>query len=274
MTHGWGANSTAWYYAKRDLAGSYRLALWDLPGLGLSGQPRDRVYSIDRMAADLEAVLGELGPGPVTLVGHSIGGMIALTFCRLFPQHLGRRVDALALVDTTHARPTRTIVLSGLVRALERPLFVPLLHLTIWLSPLVWAMNWLSYLNGTAHLFTMWSGFAGRETRGQLDYAARLTPMASPAVLARGMLAMLRYDESATVGAIPVPALVVVGDHDRVTVPEASRAMSRAIPAGRLAVLAGAGHMGVLDQHQQLHEALTHFLTTERLTRVGVDRSA
>ena len=56
-----------------------------------------------------------------------------------------------------------------LLRAVQRPLLEPLLHLTIWLSPIVWAMNWLSYLNGTAHLVTLFTGFAGDQTRGQLD---------------------------------------------------------------------------------------------------------
>jgi pimeloyl-ACP methyl ester carboxylesterase len=260
MTHGWGTNSTLWYYAKRHLADRYRLVLWDLPGLGESTQPRDRDFALEKMAADLEAILDEVAEGPVTLVGHSIGGMISLTFCRLFPGHLGSRVAGLVLVDTTHTKPTRTAPLSGLMRALEKPLFVPLLYLTILLSPLVWLMNWLSYFNGTSHLFTMFSGFAGQETRGQLDFATRFTPMASPAVLARGMLAMLNYDESATLRTIPIPTLVVAGDTDRLTVPEASEHMSREIPAARLALLRQAGHMALLDHHDELHAAISQIL--------------
>jgi pimeloyl-ACP methyl ester carboxylesterase len=256
MTHGWGTSSALWYYAKRHLAGRHRLVLWDLPGLGGSTQPRDRDFAIEKMARDLEAVLLEVGEGPATLVGHSIGGMIALTFCRLFPHHLGRRVVGLVLVDSTYTKPTRTAPLSRLVELLEKPLFVPLLHLTIWLSPLVRAMNWLSYLNGSGHLFTMVGGFAGHETRGQLEFATRFTPLASPAVLARGALAMLRYDETATLPTIPVPTLVVVGDHDRVTVPEASEHISRTVPSARLVRLRRTGHMGLLDQHARLHVAL------------------
>ena len=36
FTHGWGTNSTEWYYAKRRLAERYRVIVWDLPGLGES----------------------------------------------------------------------------------------------------------------------------------------------------------------------------------------------------------------------------------------------
>lgn len=268
MTHGWGTNSTLWYYAKRHLVDRYRLVLWDLPGLGESTQPRDRDFAVEKMAADLKAILDEVAEGPVTLVGHSIGGMISLTFCRLFPQLLGGRVAGLVLVGTTHTKPTRTAPFSRLMRALEKPLFVPLLYLTILFSPLVWLMNWLSYFNGTAHLLTMVGGFAGRETRGQLDFATRFTAMASPAVLARGMLAMLRYDERATLGKIPVPTLVVAGDTDRLTVPEASEHMSRTIPSARLVLLRQAGHMALLDHHDELHAAIAQTQTAPAAARV------
>jgi hypothetical protein len=64
--------------------------------------------------------------------------MITLTFCRLFPQALGNRVKGIALVQTTYTNPVRTTNMAALLGALERPVIVPLLHLTIWLSPLLW----------------------------------------------------------------------------------------------------------------------------------------
>jgi len=67
------------------------------------------------------------------------------------------------------------------------------------LSPIVWLMNWLSYLNGSLHIVEL-SGFTGTETRGQLDFSALLSAKGWPAVLARGTLAMLKYDETATLG--------------------------------------------------------------------------
>jgi len=79
------------------------------------------------------------------------------------------------------------------------------------LSPIVWLMNWLSYLNGSLHISVELSGFTGTETRGQLDFSALLSAMGWPAVLARGTLAMLKYDETATLGKINVPSLIVVG---------------------------------------------------------------
>jgi len=84
LTHGWGLDSTVWCYFRKHLAGSFRLVAWDLPGLGRSTRPKNGDYSLEKMAGDLEAVLTSCGEQPVILLGHSIGGMITLTFCRLF----------------------------------------------------------------------------------------------------------------------------------------------------------------------------------------------
>jgi pimeloyl-ACP methyl ester carboxylesterase len=259
MTHGWGTNSTEWYYAKRELGDRFRLLVWDLPGLGKSRGPADHNYDIEKMADDLQAVVALAGEQPIILLGHSVGGMIIQTFCRRFPRSLGTRVVGLVLVNTTPTNPVRTTSFSGLCRVLQAPLLTPLLHLTIGLSPLVWLMNWLSYLNGSMHVQTAVSGFTGQESRGQLDFAARLTPSCSPAVLARGMLATFAFDETATLPTITVPTLVVTGDLDRVLIPEASRSMCEAMPSVTLIALNPAGHMGLLEQHEHFAEAVGEF---------------
>lgn len=275
LTHGWGTNSTEWYYAKRQLADRFRLIVWDLPGLGESRGPKDDNYRLEKMADDLEAVVTLAGEQPVILLGHSIGGMITLTFCRRFPEYLGSRVAGLVLVNTTYTSPVRTTSFSGVCRVLQAPVLTPLLHLTIWLSPIVRLMNWLSYLNGSAHIQTALTGFTGHESRGQLDFAARFTPLGSPAVLARGMIATFAYDETATLPAIGVPTLVLTGHLDRVLVPEASLHMCEVVPAACLVKLQPAGHMGLLEQHARFGETVGEFSTRcfggERV-RGGSDR--
>ncbi len=215
-THGWGLDSTEWYYLKRQLTDRFRLIVWDEPGLGLSTRPANRDYSLEKLARDLEAVLALAGARPAILLGHSIGGMITLTFCRLFPEALGPRVAGLVLTHTTPTNPVRTTKGAAFYSAIEKPVLVPLMYLTIALSPLVWLMNWLSYLNGSAHLSTKRNSFGGTETWEQIDFATRFQTQSSPAVLARGMLAMMRYDTIPTLATIGVPALVVPGDRDPV----------------------------------------------------------
>ncbi|HEX8202932.1 MAG TPA: alpha/beta hydrolase, partial [Isosphaeraceae bacterium] len=259
LTHGWGANSTEWYYVKRELAGRFRLIVWDLPGLGLSKSPETKDYSLENLARHLDAVVATAGDRPVVLMGHSIGGMITLTYCKLFPEALGRRVSGLVLAHTTYTNPVRTTKRAPLFTALEKPVIVPLLHLTIWLSPLVWLMNWMSYLNGSAHGSTKKESFGGTETWGQVDFAARFMPHASPAVLARGMFGMLAYDATAILPTLPIPALIVAGDRDPTTLPEASEYMRAAIPGARLVSLAPAKHFGLMEHHARFDEAVGAF---------------
>ena len=259
LTHGWGADRTEWDYLRRDLAGRFRLIVWDLPGLGRSSQPTNHDYRLENLANDLQAVLALAGDQPAILLGHSIGGMITLTFCGLFPEELGTRVGGIALIQTTYTNPVRTTNFAGLLTALERPLIVPLLHLTIWLAPLVWLMNQLSYLNGSSHLSSKGSGFAGSESWEQIEHVTRLGVKAWPAVLARGMLGMLRYDATATLKTMMVPTLVIAGDRDPVCKPEASRRMRHDIARSNLAVLKPAKHMGLIEHHQHFAKHVSQF---------------
>lgn len=59
LTYGWGPDSTVWYYAKKQLAQQFRVIVWDLPGLCKSEKPKNRDYSLEKYAHDLDAVLTE-----------------------------------------------------------------------------------------------------------------------------------------------------------------------------------------------------------------------
>lgn len=259
LTHGWGPDSLVWYYAKKQLTDQFRVIVWDLPGLGRSQPPKDRDYSLEKFARDLEAVLDVAGNQPIFLLGHSMGAMILLTFSRLFPEHLGQRVAGLILVDGTYTNPLKTTIFSKLLLALQKPLLQPLLYLAIGLSPLLWVLSWLSYLNGSTLLTTKISGFTGTETRGQLNFSSLIGIKAAPGILARGVLAMFNFEESATLPEISVPTLVVVGKSDIATRPFASDRMYATIPHAELRVLAPGGHMALMERHQQFAEVIRSF---------------
>ncbi len=259
LTHGWGTSNTEWYYAKRQLAGQFRLIVWDLPGLGQSSQPDNRDYSLDKMASDLESVLSLADGKPVVLVGHSIGGMINLTFCRRFPDQLGKQVAGIAQFDTSYTNPVTTTKDAPLARAIQKPIGEPLLHVMIWFSPLVRVMNWLSYQNGAAHMMNAQSAFAGAETWGQLDLVSSYGYRSSPAVVARGTLAMFHWDAKPVLPQVTVPVLIVVGREDTTTLPSASEYMRSAMPRAALEEISPAAHYGLLEQNQRFDSLLASF---------------
>jgi pimeloyl-ACP methyl ester carboxylesterase len=259
LTHGWGLNSTVWCYFRKHLAGPFRLVAWDLPGFGRSKPPKNGDYSLEKMAGDLEAVLNSCGDQPVILLGHSIGGMITLTFCRLFPEHLGSRVTGLVLQNTTYTDPLQTIRCGRLMRALKVPVLIPLLYLQIIFSPLIWAFNCLSYLLGTAHLITHLTQFGGGETPEQLEFAARFNLPQSPAVSARGILAMFRYDATEVLPTIPVPVLICTGGRDLLTSSEAGKTLCERIPRSQALHIDSAGHLTLLEHNERFCQAVSAF---------------
>lgn len=136
LVHGWGVDNRAFYYTKRSLSVEHRVIAWDLRGLGKSSPAGKNDYSLDAMADDLAAVL-HLAGTPAVILGHSIGGMIMLRFARRQADELRSRVLALVLVCTTYTDPTRTMLAASVMQALERPLFRPLMFLTIGFSSVV-----------------------------------------------------------------------------------------------------------------------------------------
>ncbi len=259
LIHGWGADGTEWYYLKKTLARKYRLIVWDLPGLGHSTAPANRDFSLEKMARDLEAVLQLAGDQPAVLLGHSIGGMTILTFCKLFPEALGPRVSGLVLVHTTYTNPLYTKVPTWLMPAIQKPVLEPLCYLTIALSPVIRLLNVLSYLNGSAHWSNHRDVFAGTETSGELEFVTRYTVKASPSVIARGTLGMFGYDATEVLATVTVPTLVIAAEGDTTTIPEASQRIAAGVPGAEMVTLSPARHMGLIERHDEFFTALNGF---------------
>jgi pimeloyl-ACP methyl ester carboxylesterase len=266
FTHGWGTNSTEWYYAKRHLSDRFRLILWDLPGLGESSQPLDRNFALEQMASDLHSVVSLANGKPVVLIGHSIGGMINLTFCRLYPDLVRTQIAGIVQMDTSYTNPVKTTKGSGFSQAIQKPVAEPLLHAMIFLSPLVRIMNWLSYENGLAYVQNAHSSFAGSETRGQVDLVSQYQVESSPAVVARGALAMFHWDATAVLPRVNTPVLILVGQQDTTTLPSASEYMRSKMPDAELKVVNPSAHYGLLEQNRSYDAAVAQFAST-RLNR-------
>lgn len=95
LIHGWSCDAGYWDAQLEPLSRDFQVVTLDLGGHGRSGMDRS-AWTIDSFGQDVAAVVEALGPGQVVLVGHSMGGDVAVAAARL----LGDRVRGVVWVDT------------------------------------------------------------------------------------------------------------------------------------------------------------------------------
>jgi pimeloyl-ACP methyl ester carboxylesterase len=100
LLHGLGAHSYTWRHLRPAIPGDYKPYFIDLKGFGQAKKPDDEQYSPHDQAALVCGLIDTLGPAPVTIVGHSMGGAVAL-------------ITALRLLDA--GKPPARLVLIGAV---------------------------------------------------------------------------------------------------------------------------------------------------------------
>lgn len=89
LLHGIAHSSGAWDRLILPLGEQHDVIAIDLPGCGRSDKPRTD-YSLGNQATAVRHVLDALGLGPVSMIGHSLGGGVAMTFAYQYPERTGR----------------------------------------------------------------------------------------------------------------------------------------------------------------------------------------
>jgi 3-oxoadipate enol-lactonase len=240
LLHAFPLASEMWESQIESLGDRFRFIAPDLKGFGGSSAPEDRSeYSMDSYADEVAGLLDDIGVEKVTLAGLSMGGYIALAFLR---RH-GDRVAALVLADSrAEADPPAGIEKrSGQQELVGR--------------------------EGTAGLIEALVGAllgeATREKKPEVVERAK-TLMDNPAAGFIGALEAMkgRPDSTGDLAGISVPTLIIVGENDGVTPPEASRKMHEHIGGSRLVVIPEAGHLSNIEAPEAFNGALAEFLTS------------
>ena len=186
----------------------------------------------DRMETIAKAILAD-APPRFALIGFSMGGYICFEILRQAPE----RVLKLGLLDTT-ARPDSeesTANRRRMIALARKGRFIDAIEQTFPRS--VHEEN-----AGSSDLYAIHRGMA--EANG-------------PAIYEQQQEAIIhRQDSRPSLAAIKVPTLVVVGEGDQITPPDAAREMHEAIAGSRLLVVPRAGHLALLEQPEPVHAAL------------------
>lgn len=221
LVHGMGkAAARDWAHVIPALAKRYAVYAVDLPGFGYSDKGNHH-YSPDNMARALDAVLTSRIARPFTIIGHSMGGTVALAYAGLYPRRVGR----LVLVDVAGVLH-RSVYAEFLGRvAAQRALGLD----SPWYESVVRAIqlraeNWP--IRG--ELVLERAGVRQRVLRGDPNAIAAF--------------AMVEHDFTESLRTIAAPTLIIWGAEDTIAPLRTGQALAAAIPRARLTVIEGAGH--------------------------------
>jgi pimeloyl-ACP methyl ester carboxylesterase len=252
LLHGIGNNCHTWAGVIDRLAESYTVIAPDLLGHGASDKPRGD-YSIAAYANGMRDLLSVLDIERATVVGHSLGGGIALQFAYQFPE----RCQRLALVGSGGLGPE----LSAGLRAATLPgAELVLTALTGVSGPLRAGLQVLERVGKTAG----WTRVrdlaeAGDALLALKDVEARRAFLRTlrGAVDARGQ-AVTAVDRLYLANSIPM--LVVWGSRDPIVPALHAETVRTLVPTARVEVFAGAGHWPHLDDGDRFCDVLLDFV--------------
>ncbi len=254
LIHGWGMHGGLWGEVVSNLAQDFCVQVVDLPGHGCSGKSElgraqlergthspltTHQSAIDAIVTQLSAKFEE----PLTVCGWSLGGQIALRWAQLEPQ----KIQRLALVSSTPCFAQRADWLEAM----------PLATLAEFATALT--------DNPTQTL----RRFVALQTRGSDNERALLTRLRNElfahgepdcSALQSGLEILRDCDLRDALPNITQPSLVIAGERDTLTPPQASEYMAAALPDAQLVTIAGAAHAPFLSHPEIFVEHLKKFL--------------
>lgn len=231
FVHGAGLDGRSWDHQTEFFKGSIAV---DLPGHGTAaGEASD---SVSEYADWLESQARNLSSGPVTLVGHSMGSLIALETAARNPDIVNR----LVLVATSATMPVHRDLLAA---ARNRDA-----------SAAAMVIKWSFPQDG---------GF-GRMKDWVATLAETFTAAAESGVMAQDLIACDSYRDAIEMAErVRCPTLFLLAERDVMTKPKTAQPLAAAIADARIVVIEGAGHMLPLERPMATNDAISLFLTMQ-----------
>jgi len=236
LLHAFPFSSAMWLSQREGLAPVCRVITPDLRGFG--GTPLgDARPSIDVMADDVAHLLDQEGIDRAVVGGLSMGGYVTMAFCRRHPDRLLGVIlaDTKAGADDEQAKANRERIAQAVLEKGSDVLLDQLPSLV---------------------------GVTTQQRRGMVLGRVRgLIKVAPPKAVAWAQRAMAnRRDSFDTLRGLRVPALVIVGDEDRLSPLAEAEAMAEAIPEAKLAVIEQAGHLSAVERPEEFNRLVADFV--------------
>jgi pimeloyl-ACP methyl ester carboxylesterase len=250
LIHGIAGSSETWADVIEPLAEHYTVVAPDLLGHGESAKPRGD-YSLGAYASGVRDLLGALGHDRGTVVGHSLGGGVAMQFAYQFPE----RCERLVLVSSGGlGREVHLMLRAAVLPGSE--LVLPLLASSRVLSTgaAVGAFVGRFGMRAGPDVEELWRSFSSlhdvgarqafiRTLRGIVDPGGQHVSATDRLYLAREM-----------------PTMILWGERDRIIPVQHGHEAKRHMPASRFETFPGAGHFPHRDDPRQFVRLLHEFI--------------
>jgi pimeloyl-ACP methyl ester carboxylesterase len=261
LIHGMGGRYQNWESVTESLARRYTVVAPDLPGHGAS-DPGAGDYSLGALATVLRDLLLALGHDRATLVGHSLGGGIAMQLAYQFPE----LAERLVLVSSGGLGPEVSLILRAaalpgadlFVKTTAGPAGKAGAALTRGLA--------VAGLRPTADVAEVARGYA---SLGDPDRRAAFLATLRSVIGARGQ----RVDASDRLYlAAGIPVLIVWGARDPIIPVRHAERAHKAIAGSRLEIFDGVGHLPQLEAPARFVTVLERFLEDTEAARFDAAR--
>lgn len=232
FVHGVGSTAAIWDSQLTAFADRYRCCAIELRGNGVpKPEPDPALISRAGYAADVLAVADALGIDRFTIVGCSLGGVVAFELWKRAPQ----RIDAMVIVGSFAQYPNAEAYADGIIAA----------------------VNAAGEMSSFAQARAAKLGLPPERTRETIE---QMACKAVPSYVA-ATRATWTGDYTATLPTITVPVLVTCGDHDLIAPLVLSQQIAAGIPGAHLSVVEHAGHVANADAPARFNRMLDEFLS-------------
>jgi 3-oxoadipate enol-lactonase len=229
LLHGYPLDRHLWDDVAPFLEDTFELILPDLRGFGESSTV-DSPYTMDDYASDIAGLLDQLGIQKAAIVGHSMGGYVALAFARLYPE----RVSGLGLVSSQVLAdpPDRK---EGRYKSAAD----------------------VSEKGIGGVVETMAPKFTSDESLQA--FARESMERQQPAAFIGALRAMAeRTDSTPLLSSFKFPVVIIHGEADSLIPIDRARELKKAVPHAHLTELKGTGHIPMMEAKEETARALKH----------------
>ncbi len=269
FVHGYALSLECWHFQRLHVRGRIRSVLYDQRSHGRSGRSDAAHCRIPQLAEDLVQVLEEvIGPGPVVLVGHSMGGMTIMHLAQDRPELFGKRVVGVALFSTAAGEMADYSPIRGIPgRAFSR--IAP---------PLLAGLNRIPELvergrragSDISHVLTRRMAFGSDVPVSYVEFMSDMLAQTSLEVVADFYPAFAELDEYEAFAVLAgVESAVIGGELDLITPVDHTDRIIELLPRADTRRLPDCGHMGMIEHHAVFNQVLDHLVERVRDRQLG-----